>query len=40
MSYVKLIIMNEKKITVKEKSFQFAVRIVKLYQYLVEAKRE
>lgn len=29
-----------KKITVKEKSFDFAIRIVKLYKYLMDEKKE
>ena len=29
-----------KKTTVKEKSFDFAIRIVKLYKYLMEEKKE
>src|SRR4051812_20886823 len=32
--------MNEKKNIIKDKSFLFAIRIVKLYQYLCEVKKE
>ena len=32
--------MNEKKNIIKEKSFLFAIRIIKLYQYLCEVKKE
>lgn len=32
--------MNEKKSIIKEKSFLFAIQIVKLYQYLCEVKKE
>jgi len=32
--------MNEKKNIIKEKSFLLAIRIVKLYQYLCEVKKE
>lgn len=32
--------MNDKKNIIKEKSFLFGIRIVKLYQYLCEAKKE
>jgi four helix bundle protein len=32
--------MDEKRIILKEKSFAFAVRIVRLYQYLVNNKKE
>jgi four helix bundle protein len=32
--------MKEKKSIIKEKSFQFAVRIIKLYKYLTETKKE
>lgn len=32
--------MNEKKNVLKEKSFQFAIRMVKLFQYLREVKKE
>ena len=32
--------MNEKKNVIKHKSFLFAIRIIKLYQYLCEVKRE
>jgi four helix bundle protein len=39
MSY-ELRVMNEKRSIIKEKSFGFAIRIVKLYQYLIETKKE
>jgi four helix bundle protein len=32
--------MNEKKNVIKHKSFLFAIRIIKLYQYLCEVKKE
>lgn len=32
--------MNEKKNMIKDKTFAFAVRVVKLYQYLSEQKKE
>jgi four helix bundle protein len=32
--------MNDKKNIIKKKSFLFAIRIVKLYQYLCEVKKE
>jgi four helix bundle protein len=32
--------MSEKKSIIKEKSFQFALRIIKIYKYLTEEKKE
>jgi four helix bundle protein len=32
--------MNEQKNVIKEKSFAFAIRVVKLFQFLVESKKE
>lgn len=32
--------MNDKKSIIQEKSFAFAVRIIKLYQYLTDTKKE
>ena len=32
--------MNEKRSIIKDKSFAFAVRVIKLYQYLTEKKKE
>jgi len=32
--------MNEKQNPLKEKSFQFALKIIKLYKYLIEEKKE
>ncbi len=32
--------MSERKSTIKDKSFAFAIRIVKLYKYLCESKKE
>ena len=32
--------MSEKKSIIKDKSFAFAIRIVRLYQYLIESKKE
>jgi len=32
--------MNEKKNAIKHKSFLFAIRVIKLYQYLCEVKKE
>ena len=32
--------MSEKKSIIKDKSFAFAVRVIRLFQYLTETKRE
>ena len=40
MSYEKITTMSERKIIIKEKSFAFASRIVKLFKYLARHKHE
>ena len=32
--------MSEKESIIKEKSFRFAIRIIRLYQYLTDSKKE
>ena len=40
MSYEKIITMSERKIIIKEKSFAFASRLVKLFKYLAQHKHK
>lgn len=39
MSY-ELLVMSEKKSIIKDRSFAFAVRVIRLFQYLTETKKE